>query len=247
MISFPVRAGGRARAGNRAFRILKLEPPALPRLVQNEHFFMRAAADVGIEVAACRLLTDRDGATGLLVDRFDRIRDPEGRVRCVHQEDGCQLLDRYPADKYAVSIDDLARSLDVCATPKLEIAKLIRLVAYAYVIANGDLHAKNVGVVIAEGSARLVLSPAYDLLSTLPYGDAKMALSLAGRDASLRRRHFVELGARHGVREKVVASILDRICDGVAPWIDRIGEIGLSERKTAHLARTLARRRDELR
>jgi serine/threonine-protein kinase HipA len=242
MISFPVRARKKLSVPG----ILKLEPPTHPRLVANEHFFMRAARDAGIETAPCAVIVDRDGAPGLLVERFDRVVEGDG-IRRVHQEDGCQLLDRYPADKYAVSIDDLAASLRVCATPILEVAKLIRLVAFSYVIANGDLHAKNVSVVRAPGAGRLVLSPAYDLLTSLPYGDAKMALPLAGRDANLRRKHFVELGGRHGVRERAVESILDQVCDGAAAWIGRVGEIGLPARKTAHLVRTIASRRDELR
>lgn len=241
MISFPVRARARASAP----AILKLEPPALPRLVANEHFFMRAARDAGLDVADTEVVRDRDGAPGLLVSRFDREVERGGRVRRIHQEDGCQLLDRFPADKYALSVDDLARGLSVCETPLLEVAALIRLTAYSYVIANGDLHAKNVSV-LATRSGRLAMSPAYDLLSTLPYGDAKMALPIAGRDARLKRKHFVELGARHGVRARAVESMLDRVCDGIAPWIPRLDEIGLAPKKTAHLARTIAARRDDL-
>jgi serine/threonine-protein kinase HipA len=243
MISFPVRSRG-SRSGA---AILKLEPPSLPRLVHNEHFFMRAAADAGLEVAACGIVHDRDGAPGLLVQRFDRVRERDGRVRRVHQEDGCQLLDRYPADKYAVATEDLADALEVCVTPKVEIAKLVRLIAYSYVIANGDLHAKNISVVAAGPSERLTLSPAYDLLSSLPYGDAKMALKLGGRDAKLKRSHFVALAARHGIPAKAVATIVAEVCDGIGPWISRVAEIGLPARKTAHLERTIAARRDDLR
>lgn len=74
-----------------------------------------------------------------------------------------------------------------------------------------------------------------------------MALKIAGRDARLRRRHFVELGARHGVREPAVNALLDRLCDAIAPWIERVEEIGLAARSTAHLRKTMEQRRDELR
>jgi hypothetical protein len=48
----------------------------------------------GLATAETRLVFDRDGRSGLLVTRFDRRAG-----RRLHQEDACQLLDRYPADK----------------------------------------------------------------------------------------------------------------------------------------------------
>ncbi|MBI4957625.1 MAG: HipA domain-containing protein [Myxococcales bacterium] len=243
MIAFPVRTP-RRRGGP---QLLKLEPPAFPHLVPNELFFMQAAADAGIEAAHCSLVRDRDGAAGLLVRRFDRRVEADGGLTKIHQEDACQLLDRYPADKYALSLDDLAAALSVCTAAIVAVGALVAQHAYAYVIANGDLHAKNISVLVSPDTGRVEMTPAYDLLSTLPYGDAHMALKVAGRDARLRRRHFVELGARHGVREAAVNAIIDRICDGVAPWIGRLEEIGLPPRATTQLRRTMTQRRDDLR
>ncbi len=241
MVSFPVRAPRRG-----SLHILELEPPELPRLVHDEHFFMRAAADSGIDVARCALVHDRDGAPGLLVERFDRVAGADGSVRKLHQEDGCQLLDRYPADKYAVTLSDVARALSACDTPILEVAKLLRLHAYSYVIANGDLHAKNVSVRVSPRSGRLEMTPAYDLLSTLPYGDQHLALSMEGRDKRLRRAHFVAFGERHRVRRAATEAVLDEVCDGIAGWIPRLDEIGFDRRRTAHLARTIEQRRAHL-
>lgn len=51
--------------------------------------------------------------------------------------------------------------------------------AFSYVIGNGDLHAKNVSISGARGI--LQLSTAYDLLSTRPYKDLKLALEFEGR------------------------------------------------------------------
>lgn len=240
MVSFPVRSPRRG-----SMHILKLEPRDVPRLVHNEHFFMRAAADCGIAVARCDLVADREGAPGLLVERFDRVVE-RGRVRKVHQEDGCQLLDRYPADKYAVSLSDVVAALEVCDTPILETAKLLRVVVYSWVIGNGDLHAKNVSVYSSPRTGRLELTPGYDLLSTLPYGDRRLALSIDGRNARLRRAHFTTFGERHGVRRPAVEAILDEVCDAIGPWIARVEEIGLDRRKTAHLARAIEQRRAEL-
>ena len=242
VVSSPVRAFDR-----RSAYILKLGAPDLPRLVENEAFFMRAATDAGIETASTHVVRDRQGEPGLIVTRFDRRKKPRRGVTKVHQEDACQLLDRYPADKYAVALADVARALGACAAPIPAVAALIRLHAFSYVIANGDLHAKNVSVYASPRDGRIAMAPAYDLLSTLPYGDDRMALALDGRDKKLERAHFVAFGARHGVRAPAVAAILDRVCDAAPAWMKRLGEIGLDPRKTAHLEQTMRSRRDDLR
>ena len=47
--------------------ILKLNPPTgYPRLVENEHFFMRMASACGIRTARTRLLHDAQGRSALL-------------------------------------------------------------------------------------------------------------------------------------------------------------------------------------
>ncbi len=189
MISFPVAAHS-----TRAAYILKLEPADKPRLVENELFFMREARAAGVPAARTWLVRDRDGAPGLLVERFDRRWDPTlRRLAALHVEDGCQLLDRYPADKYAVTYRQLAEALECTAAPVASRAALVHLIAFSYVICNGDLHAKNVSVV--NSPVGWVLAPAYDLLATLPYGDRSMALSFEGRDKNLRRKDCQRVGA----------------------------------------------------
>lgn len=107
--------------------LLKLEPADYPRIIQNEAFFMAAARDAGLPTADVSVVTDREGAAGLLVRRFDRKATTKSRTaEKLHVEDGCQLLDRYPADKYAVSMSDLARVVsEHSSTPILDVAMLV--------------------------------------------------------------------------------------------------------------------------
>src|SRR5204862_415986 len=85
------------------------------------------------------------------------------------------------------SLADLAAGVaELGSAPIVEVAKLVRLVAFSYLIANGDLHAKNVSLRTSHADGRIELTPAYDLVSTLPYGDRKMALALDGRDDNLK-------------------------------------------------------------
>lgn len=234
MVSLPLRP---SRAGS---FILKLNPPGVPLLVENEHFFMAMARACGLRTADTELVRDRDGASGLLVRRFDR--SPEGKL---HQEDACQLLDRYPADKYRLSTREAMEALEVCSAPTIERTRLLRLVAFSYLVGNGDLHGKNISVRVA--SKLTELTPAYDVLSTLPYGDAHLALKVDARDAKLRRKTFVQFGERFDIPAKATEAILDELLDRSEPFLPRLDEIGFDKKRTARLRQTLGRRRDELR
>jgi serine/threonine-protein kinase HipA len=242
MISLPVRA----KSGGGAY-ILKLNPQRMPRLVENEHFFLRMARASGLDVARAELVRDRDGAVGLLVERFDRVPVKGGGSSKVHQEDACQFLDRYPGDKYVVSYADIASGIEeLSSAPIVEMARYIRLVTFSYLVANGDLHAKNVSLRTVAVDGRVELTPAYDVLSSLPYGDRSMALSLDGRDDNLKRAGILAFGERHGVRRAATAAILDELCDVAPQWTARLDEIGLEPRKAADLARVMNKRRADL-
>lgn len=242
-MTLPVRGQPSAR---KAF-ILKLDPPGHTGLVRNELFFMELARVAGLKTASVRLVTDRTGRDGLLVTRFDRSWDPKAkRLVEVHQEDGCQLLDRYPADKYRLSCAELARALDACAAPVPARLVLLRLIAFSYLIGNGDLHAKNVSVVEDSEAGGLVMSPAYDLLSTLPYGDRRMALKLDGKDDGLSRRMFVDFGARFGVAARATERMLDDVTESVIEGLSRLEEAGFTEKKLGFVRETALRRAREL-
>lgn len=235
MISFPVRT----RSARRAC-LLKLAPVEYPRLIENEAFFMAAAAHAGVDTARVGVVHDVDGEAGLLVDRFDRLTRDDGSIARIHQEDACQLLDRYPADKYRVTLRDVASALDVCSAPIVERLRLLRLVAFSYAIGGGDLHAKNVSVCTRDGL--VALSPAYDIVSTLPYGDDRMALSMDGRDTRFAARDFIAFGERVGVRAIATRRMLSDLVRRVGPWSDRVDEIGLAPKPTRHLSRTMTSR-----
>lgn len=241
MVSFPVR--GRSKSG---YFILKLNPEDKPTLVANEAFFMEMAGDCGLEVPPTRVVRDKDGEPGLLVQRFDRAISPDGTVSRLHVEDACQLAGLYPGAKYDMAVHRLFEVV-LPHVHAFEVAflDLVRLHAFSYLIANGDLHAKNVSLLWRMQTGPAV-SPAYDLLSTLPYGDQHMAISLNGRDQSWRRKDFVWLADRCGVAPALVEQTLDRLLVRAAPWFERTAEAGLSPKQTAHLTNTIRNRAMDL-
>lgn len=224
--------------------ILKLNPPQFPRLVQNEEFFLRMAKGCRLEVNRAKVVYDREGEPGLLVQRFDR---KDRGVTKLHIEDGCQLLNSPPAHKYQPSMHAIAdRVADTCSSALVEVERLMRLTAFSYIIGNGDLHAKNVSVLWDEV---VRLSPGYDLLSTLPYKqlDQHMALSIQGKNDNLRCGDFIDFGRIYGLTETATRRMIEVLCDLAEPWLGRVAEIGFDPRVTESLQSEMARRQAKLR
>ncbi|GAC80977.1 hypothetical protein GM1_025_00240 [Gordonia malaquae NBRC 108250] len=85
--------------------ILKLSPPSgFPKLVENEHFFMRMAAACGITAASTTIVEDESGVTGLLVAADARIRPPHHPALLeVARSDGDESLrSREPAEAFGL-------------------------------------------------------------------------------------------------------------------------------------------------
>lgn len=238
-IAFPL-GGRRGRSC-----ILKLSPPEYPHLVENEAFFLQAARACGVDSATASVVADRDGHSGLLVERFDRA-GPDGTTR-LPVEDACQMLDRYPGDKYLVTYEDVLTALAAASdAPAVTLQRLFRQLVFAYLIGNGDVHAKNLSIFRDSSSGLWTATPGYDLLSTSVYGDHTMALSAGGRTSGLTRHRFLDLARAVGIRDPAAHQALDEVCDGASGWIGDLGEIGFDERRTHKLRKGLEYRREEL-
>jgi serine/threonine-protein kinase HipA len=239
-IAFGLRAAGIPSA------ILKLNPPKFPRLVHNEEFFLRMARDCGLQANKAEIVHDRHGEPGLLVTRFDRVKR-DRKVLKLHQEDGCQLLNSVPANKYDLPLCNIADSVARVSTSAIvEIERLLRLVAFSYLIGNGDLHAKNISVIWQDV---VRLSPGYDLLSTLPYSsiEKRMALRMQGKDDNLRTGDFIDFGRLYGIPEAAVSSMVHSLCKRAEPWLHRLAEIGFEEKQTEALKQQIQQRINNLR
>ncbi|MGH9086546.1 MAG: type II toxin-antitoxin system HipA family toxin [Acidimicrobiales bacterium] len=224
--------------------ILKLDPPEFPHLVENEHFFYRAAARTRLRRADATLVHDRDGVPGLLVHRFDRVVT-HGRVRALAVEDACQVLGRWPGDKYVIGLEDalggLARR---CRAPGAATLELFRLVVFAYLTGNGDLHAKNLAI-CQDRRGEWRPAPAFDLPSTAPYGDVDLALPIEGRVRQQLSWPLVQrLGAAIGLPERLAASVVREQLGALERWSADLDQLPFDERLVRSLRRlVLARAR----
>jgi serine/threonine-protein kinase HipA len=136
---------------------------------------MRLARELGLPVAAVEVMVV-GGRKLLVVERFDREVAADGTVRRIHQEDLCQALGVSPSLKYEEDHGPpLRRIAEVVQATNDSIDALLRAVVLDLAVGNGDAHAKNFSLLhMPDGSLRL--TPLYDLMSTMIYGDDRLAM-----------------------------------------------------------------------
>ena len=246
MVSSPLQT-------SRGPAILKLNPDRdYPNLVENEHFFLRMARDCGLRVPDHTLVHDRHGKAGLVVSRFDRIVEPDGHLTRLAQEDSCQVMGVYPARKYRLKTEDVIATLsDHCqrggGSGRVATLELIQLVAFSYLIGNGDLHGKNFSI-RATPAAGWEVTPTYDLVCTQPYLGWRdpMALDLYGRANRLGHANIVAAAEKLGIPPRATTRMLRYVCTRAETWLDRLDEIGFDDSQTGRLRQLIASRLDEL-
>lgn len=161
--------------------IVKLPSQQFAGVPENEFSMMRLATMIGMDVPAIELI-DIDAISGmpegigelkgqaLAISRFDRtVNGP------VHTEDFAQVFGVFPDDKYKrASYANIGRVIGTEAGDA-GTAEYIRRLVFSALIGNGDMHLKNWSLIYPNGRTA-ALSPAYDLVSTIPY--------IAGEDTS---------------------------------------------------------------
>lgn len=229
--------------------ILKLSPPAYPHLVENEAFCLRMAKSRGFAVPRAKIVRDVKGTTGLLVERFDRVR-VEKKLHRLHQEDGCQLTNRYPADKYRISLADICRAVGQHATlPIPERLELIRRYAFAYLMGNADMHAKNVSFYSPFGTNDFVQSPLYDVVCTAIYKglDTRAAMAMDGKDDRFKLGDFIKFAGRFEVSEKALRHAIANLASKFEPWIDQVASLPFEAKAIEQAQNLMASRLADLR
>lgn len=152
--------------------ILKVPDPEHPADARLEHQALDLSRALGFVTAEATVLPIA-GVDALLVTRFDRGRDGDGRVVRLHQEDFCQALGLPSALKYQrrgiegrrYDAQAIRRLLDAVDEPALARDTFIRATVFDLLIGNTDGHAKNFALLYGPGH-RLALAPRYDVLPT---------------------------------------------------------------------------------
>ncbi|HZJ09236.1 MAG TPA: HipA domain-containing protein [Trueperaceae bacterium] len=192
--------------------VVKLAPPEYPGVIENEAFFLGLAKKAGLRTVKWQVAEDRDGVRALLVTRFDRAIGGQAAV-ALACEDACQVLGLWPASKYSVTMEEAAGALTRwCAAPAVAARDIFSQVVFAVLTGNGDLHAKNISI-LATPTGEWRISPAYDLPSTVAYGDHTFALPIRESTQPYSRRSLLEFAAEIGLRRPAAEKIIDRLIE----------------------------------
>lgn len=156
--------------------IIKTALPKYVQSIQNEYICMKAAKEIGLEVAEVEIRKVGE-IEFLLVERFDRKYSNNLECERILQEDFAQSLGVQARDKYKVTFKDCLKVLNQTATPANSKLRFVRQVIFNYLIGNTDAHAKNFSVYLTNDG--ITLTPAYDLLCSSIYDcDQRIAMKL---------------------------------------------------------------------
>jgi serine/threonine-protein kinase HipA len=165
-----------------------------------------------------------NGRKLIVVERYDRVVASGGNVTRLHQEDFCQALGIPPDKKYqedgGPSLRRVAQLLDAAAEPG-SVESLLRATTLNVLIGNGDAHGKNFSL-LHDRPGVLRLAPLYDVMSTLIYGQDRLAMRLdkVTRTSRVTGARIVAEAATWGLSKRraaeIVADVLDRAADAVA-------------------------------
>ena len=166
--------------------IVKLPSFRFDHVSENEFSMMTLACLVGLSITSIELIDMQQVAglpklpetlpaqKALQVKRFDR--PTPGKK--THIEDMTQVYGVYSENKYnKVSYGNILNLLATVGSID-DVRGFIQQIVFSALIGNADMHLKNISLIYKDG-VNASLSPAYDLVSTIPYlEDDKMALSV---------------------------------------------------------------------
>lgn len=174
-----------AKGGAPTTHILKPMIQDVEDSVQNEAFCMGLAKLMGINVPNVWLM-EAEETFYYLIERYDRKKNEQGKWIRLHQEDFCQALSIIPENKYqkegGPSINQCQELiLNYSSQPASELLQFMQLIIFNYLIGNSDAHGKNFSFLYQNG--QILLSPAYDLMSTAIYEtySSEMAMRIGSR------------------------------------------------------------------
>ncbi len=214
--------------------------PAVERfagVVFNEAYCMRLAAAVGLPAAKAEIRRVED-VEYLLVERYDRThrQGPEGvTLDRLHQEDFCQALGIVSENKYQKEGGPslkrcFALLRDVSSAPVLDLARLLDVVVFNFLVGNNDAHGKNLSLLyrgVGTASMETRLAPLYDVVSTRYYPELtrELAMKIGGEYSSDRvsKANFEQLAEDAGLAKPLVRNRVPELAEAVLSNLDETG------------------------
>lgn len=226
--------------------ILKPQGNASEGQAENEHFCLTLARALRFPAAASSIRRFGE-ETALVVERYDRVAQPDGDVVRVHQEDMYQALGSDPAP---ADIVKLLRQQS--SRPQDDVETFVDSLVFNWLIGGTDADARNYSLLHGAGG-KLRLAPLYDLSSALPYDrlderKLEMRMEIGGERhlAGIGRRQWQraesELGLESGQLQRRARARAQAMIWELPALTDRIHAGGLRHPVIARLSRVLKAR-----
>lgn len=222
---------------------------------ENEHLCLSLGRALGLSTATTQVAHFRD-EVAIVIERYDRQRSGNDIVR-VHQEDTCQAMGISPSSKYqnegGPSPEQLVELIRTQSNnPTDDVETFVRALAFNWLIAGTDAHAKNYSFLLADGP-RIRLAPLYDIASALPYPELdrlrlKMAMKVGDEYLveQIGIRQWKKSAKSLRVDEDRLVETLQTMSDQIPDEVERLRlkahEEGLKHKLIDRLAADIAAR-----
>lgn len=235
--------------------ILKPSPEEYPFLAEIEHTSMliTKALATRLKVAHCGLVTLSNGELAYITKRYDRSE--AGKHGQEQLDAAMGKNDKYDQN---VSYERIGQFiLSKVKVPLPALMAFFEQVVISYLIANNDLHIRNLSILVNEVGLVTGMTPAYDMLAAGLYIKSDfLALPLtmedeedqAGSTKGIRyegfytNKDFIELGTGIGLNEKVAKKLLESILSKTTTAIEIVKSSYMPERLKAEFIEVLLER-----
>jgi len=190
-----------------------LKPPFedYPEMPELEDLTMHMSELLNINTAKHSLIKLKSGEIAYISKRFDRTKNDK-----LHVEDLAQLTETLTENKYRGSMERIGKIiLKFSSYPGIDAIRFFELALFSFITGNSDMHLKNFSFIRNEDD-EIMLSPAYDLLSTkllIPKDKEDLALPLNGKKSNFRKKDFDSFASQLGINETALRKIYERFGD----------------------------------
>lgn len=214
-----------------------LKPPFedYPEMPELEDITMHLSELPNINTAEHSLVKLKSGELAYISKRFDRTKNVK-----LHVEDMAQLTGTLTENKYRSSMEKIGKAiLKYSSYPGIDAIRIFELTLFSFITGNSDMHLKNFSLLRNEDD-EIVLSPAYDLLSTkllIPKDKEELALPLNGKKSNLKKKDFDLFASHLGINDAALKRIYVKFDDTIPEMKQLINKSFLSkEMKEKYLA-----------
>ena len=184
-----------------------LKPPIAlyPEMPENEDLTMHLTSLLKIRTAEHSLIRLKSGEIAYITKRFDRIK--KGKLPL---EDMAQLTGTLTENKYRGSMEKIGKIIrNFSSYPGIDLITFYELILFSFITGNSDMHLKNFSL-LTNPENEVVLSPAYDLLSTkllIKEDKEEMALTVNGKKSNLKKADFTIFAKVLGINDVSLKNI----------------------------------------